>query len=46
MENVLDVVSKWSSDNHIVVIGLLLLGTAFILSFFCRTAWNAWVNRK
>ncbi len=42
MENMLDTVGNWSSDNHLVAIGLALLIAAFILSFFFKTFWGEW----
>ncbi len=42
MEDILDTICKWSSDNHIVTIGLLLLVVAFILSFCFKTFWGEW----
>lgn len=46
MDNIIDIVDKWCSDNNPIVIGLILLAGAFILSFSCKTAWGQWKKRK
>ncbi len=46
MENTLEVIEKWCSDNHLIAIGLIFLIAAFILSFSCKTAWGEWKRRR
>ncbi len=46
MGNILDQLDTWSSDNHLITVGIMLLAGAFILSFTCKTAWNEWKKRK
>ncbi len=45
MDNILDILDKWCSNNHPIAIGLVLLAGAFILSFSCKTFWGAWKRR-
>ncbi len=46
MENLIDIVDKWCSNNYPVTCGLLLLACAFILSFVHKTAWGKWKDRN
>ena len=46
MDNILDTLDAWCSNNHPIAIGIVLLVAAFILSFSCKTAWGAWKNRN
>ena len=46
MENILDILDRWCSNNHPIAIGIIFLLAAFILSFTCKTAWGMWVKRK
>ena len=46
MENILDILDKLCSDNHVLAIGIILVIAAFILSFAFKTAWGTWIKRK
>ena len=45
VEDIIDIVDKWCSNNYPVTCGLLLLACAFILSFCYKTAWGKWKDR-
>lgn len=46
MMDIIDIVDKWCSNNFPVTCGLLLLATAFLLSFLYKTAWGEWKKRE
>lgn len=45
MENVLDILDNWCSNNHLIATGIVLLVAAFILSFCFKTFWGEWKGK-
>ena len=45
MENTLDILDKWCSNNHIFATGIVLVIAAFIMSFVFKTAWGTWKRK-